>query len=186
MKNFHNTYHSLKHFFTALLPLLVITACSDGEDGMDGLQGPPGEQGVAGEVGSTGTVAFFYSDWIPSELPNPLESSIVSFNIESELFTTDIKENGTILVYTRLTSGEIHPLPLTVPAAGQIYDYRITDTDVMRVSVVREEGASATPLIESVRYIIIPGTEQETGKAPAQDFSKMSYSEVAQHLGITD
>ncbi|PIB38417.1 hypothetical protein [Maribacter sp. 4G9] len=186
MKNFHKRYHGLKNYFYAILLLLVITACSDGEDGMDGPQGLQGEQGEVGEVGSTGTVAFFYSNWIPSEFANPLPFGVSGFNIESDLFISDLKDNGTILAYVQLTSGEIIPLPLEVPAAGQVYSYTVNDDDQLRVFVTRAEISSATPLIESVRYIIIPGTEQETGKAPAQDFSKMSYSEVAQHLGITD
>ncbi|MFD2586021.1 hypothetical protein ACFSQJ_03720 [Croceitalea marina] len=187
MKNFHKTYYGLKHFFSVLLPLLAITACSDGDAGLEGLQGPQGEQGEAGEVGPTGTVDFFYSDWIPSELENPLPNGLSGFNIDSQQFTSLLKENGALFVYAQLTSKEVTPLPFENPLIGQAYNFSITDDDQLRILVVNiAEMGSTTPLIESVRYIIIPGTEQETGKAPAQDFSKMSYSEVAQYFGITD
>lgn len=208
---------TLKNMCYLTLSVLLLVACSkDGDQGPVGPQGPQGVQGesgpagsdgqdgadgvdgVDGEDGATGTANVIFSEWIDSTFDNNIAASGAGINIEAELLTQEIIDDGIVMVYARneefLTGNDVFPLPQII--SNRQHAFRLEEVGTIRITILSLDGSSiGSPFFESYRYVLIPGGQTtegndgpggiETGKSSV-DFSKMTYEETMAHFNIPE
>ncbi|WP_123803331.1 hypothetical protein [Maribacter sp. 4G9] len=181
--------------FLLLLPLcclVALTGCS-GEDGIDGTQGPQGEQGLQGPIGETGVGTVIYSDWFPTQMPDPLPVGTSSFTVNAPSLTTRIIDEGIVLVFAKVDTEidgrfTLWQLPFGLDSGFVVREYQFSmAANELTISVNRPApGTASFVLAEEYRYVLIPGGTETSGKGEVKDFTKMTYEEVASYFGIQD
>jgi len=172
------------------------TQGEQGSQGPQGEQGSQGEQGDQGEQGETGTANVIYSDWIDSEFDNNIIATGSGFDIDAPDLTSDIINEGVVLVFGRnlpgLSSPDIFQLPFITNS--NFYSFRVEDAEVLRITIASIDGTSiGTPFFEDYRYVIIPGGRPASGDGPGGigttrevDYTKMTYEEIIDLFGIEE
>lgn len=166
-----------------LFGLVTILSCSadDGKDGIDGIDG------------EVGTANVIYSGWVnaPAGTAEIIDGTAgLSTIISVPKLTSDILNNGVVLVYMKFGSGvHVFPLPYTSTAGG--FANTITAIPILNnIKIFRFKHAAdgttvGLPASLSYRYILIPGGVPATdGKSVKIDYSKMSYEDVCARLNI--
>ena len=194
--------------FLMALGAIVVLSCSaeDGEDGVIGPQGPQGEQGLPGQDGADGQDGEDGEDGnanvIASEWFGPVGQSQESngYTVYAEFdkaldgIDPEVFETGTVLVYARFSNfvEEVWPLgysailPLTI--SGGTTDHHFTyyfSPDNLKIRYRRDpvqEFISFSP-DSRFRYVVIPAGSTSSKINPV-DFTKMSYEEAMDHLGL--
>ncbi|NNE77967.1 MAG: hypothetical protein HKN31_12955 [Pricia sp.] len=150
--------------------------------------------GPQGEQGEIGTANIIYSDWIPSGLEeNPVFNN-TSFKIESRLISEEIVQHGVILVFGKHikdTDQFIFPLPITFNGRNTRYYYYSEEENNLKIVAASVDGMSdfQSNYLEEFRYVLIPGgmpAEIAFSSTDLNNFSKMSYEEIAERLSISD
>ncbi|WP_236262832.1 collagen-like protein [Aggregatimonas sangjinii] len=168
---------------------------AQGVPGPQGEQGPPGTDGVDGadgqdgEQGEPGTANVIYSDWIPSEFPDPINDTFDQWEIFAPELTQEIHDTGVILVYARIGT-LIHQLPDSFfTGVQEHWNFRLLDIndDLIAIRVHSINGSNiGTPYLNGdFRYVIIPGGISASAKS-SLDYTKMSYEEIAERFNIPD
>ena len=193
----------LKMIGIVLFGLLVACSAEDGAvgpqgpQGEQGLQGPQGEQGPAGADGADGIDAnstVISSGWFEI---NTWDTDLSDFKFHRipDLILTEFEiENSVFLVYRRYQSTPtftaINLLPLYVlDVNGDIelaVQNRISGNGLfLQIQAYGRSVASEEYLGPETqfRYMIVEpaSTSDKNGRI---DFTKMSYEEVVEHLGI--
>lgn len=213
MKRMKTTITKTKYFLLALLVAFSFS-CSpeDGDDGIDGqdgaigltgpaglngtngVDGADGTNGTNGEDGEDGNANVITSDWFGPDGQTFISNGYTSyaeFNANAPEITSDIYNSGVVLVYAKFNNfvpevwptGTITPLPVTI--SGGTTDHIFTYyPELSNIKIrLRREGPEPTWTISSTalfRYIIIPSSTTKT----SLDYSKMSYEEVMDILGL--
>ena len=190
LKTVKITISKTKYFLLAFLVAFSV-ACSP-EDGNDGPAGPAGTNGTNGEDGNANVIA---SDWFGPDGQTFISNGYTSyaeFDVSAPELTEDIYNNGQILVYFKPVSfvteiwptGHIAQLPITL--SGGTTDHIFTfysETSSIKIRYRREGPAASWSFSSSnqYRYILIPSNVAARTNV---DFSKMTYQEVINQLGI--
>ncbi len=191
-----------------LVLLLSLGACSkDGDTGPEGpqgiagpqgIQGPAGPQGETGQDGEDGNANIIASDWFGPEGQVAVVNGYTAY-AEFEVAIQELDEalynSGTLLVYGRFPSfvTEVWPtnhaalLPITIN--GGTTTNRFTNffsVGSLKLRYTRNDGEPDVLFNPSdrFRYVLIP-SQTLSGKGNKPDFSKMTYEEVIDYLGIT-
>ncbi|MFD2586020.1 collagen-like protein [Croceitalea marina] len=178
-----------------LLPLccsVILTGCS-GEDGMDGADGPQGEQGLPGPVGETGVGTVIYSDWFPTQFPDPLPVGTSSFTVNAPSLSQRMIDEGIVLVFAKLETESdgtfaLWQLPFELDSGFVVREYQFSMAlNELTISVNRPAPGTASFLLaEEYRYVLIPGGTENSGKGANKDLNTMTYEEVAAYFDIQD
>ena len=157
-----------------------------GEDGTDGADGADGQDGQQGEPGTANVI---YSDWVPSEFPDPINANFAQWELFAPELTQEVHDTGVILVYARIGIF-IHKLPDSFFAPTQEHwNFRLLDINdpLIAIRVHSIDGSNiGTPYLNGdFRYVIVPGGISASGKFSV-DYSKMSYEEIALQFNIPD
>jgi hypothetical protein len=151
-----------------------------GEQGPEGEQGEQGEQGPEGEQGEPGTANVIYSDWMQlGDVSTEADTTLVfrnyaMYNISAPDLSQEILDQGTIMVYYRL-SGLTLPLPLTLAGlSGSDASVSITFTifEPEQITILSQQLDNTTftlNLSTEFRYVLIPGEE------PAESLMELLY-----------
>lgn len=155
-----------------------------GQDGANGQDGADGQDGVNGQDGADGNANVIVSDWIDTAFS--VTANVIS-TFDINMPNTNI--NGATLVYGRVASGIIYPLPHEVgieeytyyiePSTGTFPNF--TPNKMGFVARTNNNTDRIFDEFEEVRYVNIP--PQTSGKS-AIDFEKMTYEEVMDHFGM--
>ncbi|QCX01789.1 collagen-like protein [Aggregatimonas sangjinii] len=191
------TYAIFKIVGLSLITCFALACEKDGVEGPVGPQGPQGEQGVAGpqgepgedgEDGEPGAANVTYSDWIPSGFAENIESGTATFAIDAPLLTDEIRNDGIILMYARNDeSNTIYGIPITLGVFQESYFFRTPQAGELVLRIHSLDGSNiGSTFFDVYRYVLIPrGTT--TGKsAVAEDYSEMSYDEIAERFQIPE
>lgn len=202
-----------KSVFSLLCIACLLMACSkDGNDGPIGPQGAQGQQGEPGpsgadgidgqdgQDGATGTANVIFSGWITSTFDNNIVSTAAGIDIEAELLTQEIIDDGVVMVYGRneglITGDDVFPLPQII--SDDQHAFRLEEAGTIRITILSLEGSPVgSPFFESYRYILIPGgqsTDGNTGPGglggksnlPTIDYTKMSYEKITAYFKIPE
>lgn len=165
----HNTYSLMPMVLIGIFALL--TSC-EGPEGPAGPAGPAGPQGLAGTTGAQGPAGqngnanVIASSWITNVWAVESNGYRAHRNIPASEITQNIIDNGTILVYTRLSSAstsiKLIPCPIYNVTTGQlayIIDalFKIGNFDVLAGAPPSGiSGIEVTAPNSQVRYVIIP------------------------------
>ncbi|SEB47833.1 Collagen triple helix repeat-containing protein [Maribacter dokdonensis] len=169
-----------------------------GEDGTNGTNGTDGTNGEDGEDGEDGNANVIASDWFGPDAQYFESNGYTKYAEFEKIVTevdTDFYNKGTLLVYAKFDnyveevwpSDHISLLPLQISGGTTEHIYT-TYTAIGAIKIrYRREGEfvpetytiSASALF---RYVLIP--QATTGKKQKVDFSKMTYEEVMDHLGL--
>ncbi|GAA4109082.1 hypothetical protein GCM10022393_05470 [Aquimarina addita] len=186
----------VRKILVVMMVSAMLFSCSDGEDGAigpagqdgtDGINGIDGEDGVDGTDGETGTANVIYSDWIDSEFDEDITDGFDSFSISAPELTQELIDSGTLLVYGRIDNGTVYQIPLVLYGnINESYFVRIIEPGSFNIGV---EGVVSdnigTPFFnDTFRYILIPGETTATANKSAQDYTSMSYNEIAKLFNI--
>jgi len=157
-------------FFTVLLIVSLMMGCSKdsdlgpqgpkgepGDDGQDGADGVDGQNRADGQNGATGTANVIYSDWIPSDFPETIDSRFEQWNMFAPKLTQEVHDNGVVLVFST------NNFDIGSPLLNGDYRYIIIPGGI---------PSNTGPVISS--------------KAEVLDYTKMSYEEIAEHFNIPD
>ncbi len=171
--------------FAFLLSFLVTASCSP-EDGRDGEQGPQGVAGQDGQDGADGNANVTASPWFDEEFPNT-QSTSAFFNRTDTEITQDVANSAAFLVYGKrfnISSTDIIvQLPIVDDEVTYFYElFPQTNQIFFRAESVDKTTQFTFNDFEQFRYVIIPSTS--TGKNKSLNFSKMSYYEVMDYLGL--
>ena len=166
------------------LTLFLSCSAEDGEIGPQGPQGEQGEQGLQGEPGNSNVIA---SDWFGIET---WETDLTFLKRQTILELTNTQlQRGVILIYrkSQQVSGGTSLIELLPRGTSIITSINIPD-NLLQI-VVRSDGTEILPidyLPPSIqfRYVIFepPSTSGKGSSLP--NFSKMSYKEVVEYLGL--
>ncbi len=184
----------------SLLRIIYLVVCAtlffgcSAEDGTDGAIGPQGEQGDIGAQGEQGPQGeegnsnVISSGWFGIN-PWSFDEPFLKANTIYELTDSQL-ENASILVYRKRSNIVVEALPIVVYTLnGEIF--RVTRINIfnneLRIviegrDVEIQSGEYLPPEVE-FRYIISvpPSTADKSSRV---DFSKMSYEEVVDYLGL--
>ncbi len=197
-------FFSTKILLSTFLAIALIScSAEDGTDGATGPQGPAGQNGIDGIDGEDGNANVIYSGWQSfqqAQRDTVIDGTNLKVNhLNAPELTSEIRENGAILVYMRFLT-TIMPLPYTsdagagdrpstvsfVPSPNRLYITRYTHDDSGSI------GFGAVQF----RYILIPGsTNGVSGKNNGvpknfnvkytfEELKQMSYEEVIDHFGL--
>lgn len=153
--------------FSVILIFGLVTIGCEGPEGATGPQGPQGEEGLQGEQGPQGpegTANVIYSEWIVlSDLEASSDTTVLArtyrkYDIPASELTQQIIEEGTILVYFRL-SDAVFQLPMTFGGTNPIYvTYSPFQPGVLSIlSQNLDNTSTGLNLAVEIRYIFIPG-----------------------------
>ena len=172
-----------------------------GTDGTNGIDGTDGADGADGADGEPGTANVIYSEWTTTELSSEIAGSTQSFTIDAPDIDLAMQNTGTILVYARridpVLGAIVYPLPIVFGGGRQqIYSYR-SQVGEIRISVTANEEGEAVgdgTFLSQYRYVLIPGgtpanTDSSGGGSltgKTNDFSKMTYSEIAERFNFEE
>ena len=197
------------HFLFKLIPCvvcLVLLSCS-GEDGEQGIQGPQGEQGIQGPQGEQGepgvdgadgqdtNSTVISSGWFEINTWDTDLSNFKFHRIPDLILTEFQRENSVILVYRRyqlvptFTTIDLLPfyeLDATNGSIGLAIQSKVSGNGLFLQiqafgrAVTNEEFLGPET---QFRYMIIDPASTDD-KRYNVDFTKMSYQEVVDHLGL--
>ncbi|PIB38421.1 collagen-like protein [Maribacter sp. 4G9] len=192
---------------TVCIAALLFSCSKDGEQGPVGPAGPQGEQGVVGPAGADGqdgadgsqgdqgepgTANVIYSDWIPEDFESSESDSMLLESINAAEFTPNA---DVLLVYGRrpinALLNDIYQLPHTFTTATiwEEYSVRLTVGGTFAslwIDVSSYAGVSDFDFFDDFRYVLIPGGQSNSGKSATEDYTKMSYEEIAALFDIKD
>ncbi|MEP2056990.1 MAG: hypothetical protein ABJJ05_04250 [Maribacter litoralis] len=172
-----------------------------GEQGETGATGPAGEDGTDGTNGTDGedgNANVIASDWFGPDAQY-FETNGYTKYAEFEKIVTEVDteffNKGTLLVYAKFDnyveevwpSDHISLLPLQISGGTTEHIYTAyAAIGAIKIRYRREgEFVPETYTISvssQFRYVLIP--QATTGKKQQIDFSKMTYEEVMDHLGL--
>lgn len=190
----------LKIYISRISPfllLLLFLSCSaeDGQDGLQGEQGPPGIDGQDGADGMDGNANVISSDWFGIETWDPTDLPRLKLYRIPDLELTDAQmDNDVFLVYRRYQpspeSTFIDMLPFTsynTSDGTMRFEYNNYIVPNNMFIEIRSVGVDIPdvrfqPPQTQFRYILIPANNITSKRN--MDFTKMSYQEVVDYLGI--
>jgi hypothetical protein len=169
-----------------------------GEQGATGPQGPKGdpgqdgqdgEDGANGEDGETGTANVIYSEWFDGDFDTDITNGFDVFEVDAPEITQEVLDTSVIFVFARSNTGAYFLLPVSFEGfLDENYWARIINAGTLQIGVEGMNGNNniGEPFLNNLfRYIIIPGGVPSSGKSvTSQDYTKMSYEEIADLFDI--
>ena len=192
--------------FSVLFMVSLFWACSkDGEIGPIGPQGPQGAQGTVGQDGQDGadgqdgepgTANVIYSDWFDTELGDNINAQTSSFSVDFPESSATLLNSGAVFVFGRRIfidniTGDLYyyfyQLPHSFNGSGNFYSFTVTNGEI-QIFVQTFDGTSVGngAFIQQYRYVVIPGGVASSGKSITEDYTKMTYEEIAERFNIPD
>ncbi|SDM12333.1 collagen-like protein [Kriegella aquimaris] len=171
-----------------------------GQDGAAANQGEQGEQGIQGEEGpkgDTGTANVIYSEWFDTEFGDNINAQAASFSVDFPEGSSTLLNSGAVFVFGRRIfidgiTGDLHylfyQLPTSFNGSGNYYSSSVYNGNEIRVSVQTFDGTNVgnATFIQQYRYVVIPGGVVSSGKSITEDYTKMTYEEIAEWFNIPD
>ncbi len=155
---------------------MMTLSCSKPENGTNGVDGKNGINGTNGAVGQTGNANVIYSDWAPVTFT---ASSPAQGNINAPKITQEILDQGTILVYAKLSNSYLQA------PTSQSTSYIQVFLNLGNIGLTT--NFSTNSFSSGFRYIIIPGgAPAGRSIAPKIDYKTMTYSQVCKSLNIPE
>jgi len=168
----------------------------DGTDGQDGENGQDGADGQDGEDGEDGNANVIASAWFgPDNETQGFDGNynFSEFDTSLENIDPSLMETATLLVYAKFDhySPGLWPsehaalLPITINfrTSSVHYTYYFTSSNLkIRYKIEPLIEFIFFPSTSQFRYVVIPAST--TSKDTSPNFSKMSYKEVMDYLGL--
>lgn len=170
--------------------LISFSSCSkegpEGPQGPAGPAGPTGATGPAGAPGPAGTANVIYSPWIDVTFEEG------GAEINAPQLTADILNNGDIKTYWNLGTPDepfIVPIPTVVPISFLVETPAPNQPDIY-IDPYYTVGSillSCNYEFEGqIRYILIPGGTQASGRKTDGGVDWNDYNSVKKYLNLKD
>ena len=162
----------------------------DGQDGADGSDGQDGADGVDATVVASTWIALTAGDFTTSS-KTAGHGDMYDATYNTSLLTQQALDQDVILVYLKLSSGQIVQMPYVYHADEMtaVAYTAMLSLNSLGINVTPSYSLEYTdltdPLEISVRFVIIPATTlSSTAKSFQKDFKKMSYEEVISYFDL--
>lgn len=156
-----------------------------GETGEQGEKGDQGDKGDQGEKGDPGTANVIYSDWIDFDL-GTTPRTFSRFDIVNEVFTSEVVNTGSVLVYSRAEVDGDVAVQLPLALGNKSYYFGVLAEDNILAIIGRSINGDPELFdeLDQVRYVIIPGGIPVGGRQ--KGYASMTYEEITALFNIPD
>lgn len=173
-------------FFATILVAVIISFSSCSKEGPQGPQGATGAQGAKGDKGDKGDPGanVVYSQWtdtVKYYLTSATTTDTIFGHLSAPDITADILNMGDIKVYVNFYSADdplVTSLPYYTGDGGFIEAYFFTGG----IEILSNLNIDGLPL----RYIIIPGGVEASGRRANAIIDWNDYNAVKKYLNLKD
>ncbi|QLG46225.1 collagen-like triple helix repeat-containing protein [Costertonia aggregata] len=181
------THSKLKYYLIASMAILALS-CSveEGEDGVDGMDGAPGIQGEQGPPGQDGEDGADGNANVNSYTFDISSVSGVTYGQNIPELTQSVIDDDVVLGYVKrnINWHQLpaigHFLPFSISADMTPGFYIIDFVDLTDGS----DFAITAGELDLLKVVVIESNSNTTSKNTHPDFSKMTYFEVMDYLGL--